>query len=119
MWIMNFKGVFKGTILAFIIAAFCLFVSSILVYYNLMNERVAGVVVFAGAACGCFLGALANARTSESKILFNALFIGIIFSLVLLITSAIVNGGFKIHTRTGVLILSSLCASFAGALFSR
>ncbi len=116
---MNFKGIFRGTLLAFILVAICLFTGGVLVYYNLLSERTVSVIVFAGAVIGCFLGALGSGRTSESKILFNALFIGVLFSLIVIIVSSVVNGGFQLHTRTTVLILSALAASFAGALFSR
>ena len=116
---MNFKGIFRGTLLAFILVAICLFAGGVLVYYNLLSERTVSVIIFAGAVIGCFLGALGSGRTSESKILFNSLLIGVIFSAILLIVSAIVNGQFQIHTRTAVLILSTLAASFTGALFSR
>ena len=119
VYIMNFKGIFSGTVIAIILVAISLFAGGTLVYYNLLSERMVSTVVFIAAVTGCFLGALGSGRYSESKILLNSMFVGVIFSVLLLIVSAIVNGGFEIHTRTLALMFSALAASFTGALFAK
>ena len=116
---MNFKGIIKGTILSFIIVCICLFIGALLVYMSIISERTASIVAFSGAVLGCFTGALGVSKTSDGKILLNALLIGVLFSIIIIIASATVNNGFTIHTRTLSLIISVIAASFFGALFGK
>lgn len=116
---MNFKCVFKGSLLSFLTATVCLFLSAVLVCNNLISERNAGIVVFGGIVVGCFLGALGTAKASNSKILFNALMIGAIFSITLIIAAYAVNNGFVLHTKTLWVIISAFAASFFGAIFGK
>lgn len=116
---MNFKGIFKGSLLSYLTFTLCLFLSALLVYNNLISERNAGIIVFGGIVVGCFLGALGAAKASDSKILFNALMIGAIFSLTIIIASSAVNDGFVIHTKTMCIIISAFAASFFGAIFGK
>lgn len=116
---MNIKGVFKGTVLELIIMLLFLLLSAVLVYFNIISTRVASIIVFAGAVIGVFVSSFGIARTSETKILVNAMSVGVLFCIILLICSAIINGELSFHTRTLFLIGSSLASSFIAALFGK
>ena len=116
---MNLKSIIKGTALSVIFAVAILFIVAVLVYFNLLSEQSASIVVFGGAMIGIFIGSLGVAKASENKILINSLTVAFLFSLIIIITSLIINHGFELHTRTITLIGSTFAASFLGALFGK
>lgn len=116
---MNFKGIFRGSILAVCISAITLFICAVLVYFNVLSEKTVSVIVFIAAILGVFIGALGVSRISEHRIIPNALSVAVIFCLVLLLISAIVNHGITLHTRTLALAGGSICAAFLGAVFGK
>ena len=113
---MNLKAVFKGSVLSVILVILSLLVGALLVYFNLISEAAAIIVVFCASAIGVFIGSYGVSKTSEHRVLINALGVAFLFSLVVLIISLIVNSGFAIHTRTFTLIGGAFAASFLGAL---
>ena len=116
---MNLKAVLKGSLLSLIIVIAALFTGALLVYFNVLSETTVSIIVFCAADVGVFIGAYGIARTSEHRLLLNALGIAVVFSLVIFLISLIVNGGFAIHTRTLTLIGGAFAAAFLGALFGK
>lgn len=116
---MNFKAVFKGSFLAFTLVALSLLAGALLVYFNFISEATASIVVFCASAIGVFIGAYGVSKTSEHKVLINALGVALLFGLVVLTISLAVNSGFSIHTRTLALIGGAFAAAFLGALFGK
>ncbi len=113
---MNLKAVFKGSFLSVLLVIITLFAGALLVYFNLISETTASIIVFAAAVIGVFIGAYGVSRTSEHNILINALGVALLFSVVVFIISLVVNSGFALHTRTLTLIGGSFAAAFLGAL---
>lgn len=97
----------------------CLVVSTLLVYFNLISERAASIVVFASAIAGVFFSSFGSARANDEKILLNSMSIGVLFCLVLIIISVAINGGFAVHTRLLALMAGIIASSFLGALFGK
>ncbi len=116
---MNFKAVFKGSILSIILVVLSLLVGALLVYFNFITEATASIIVFCASAIGVFIGAYGVSKASEHKVLINALGVALTFGLVILIVSLAVNSGFSIHTRTLTLIGGAFAAAFLGALFGK
>ncbi len=116
---MNFKGIFRGLILAVVLVILMLFIGAALVYFNVIAEKSAGVAVFITAMVGVFFGAFGVARTSEERLLINAMTVAVLFALFVFIISVGVNGGVILHTRTLTLMGGSILASFLGALFGK
>ena len=116
---MNIKGIIKGTIVSFIVAVLFLVIGSILIYYNLLREQTVSVGLFIGTALGIFLGAFVAAKNAFSRIILNSLSVSLLFILLIVITSISVNGGFALHTRTTILIISTLASGVLGAIFGR
>ncbi len=116
---MNFKAIFKGTILSFAFVCLCLIISAVLVYYNIISERTASIVFFASAIVGVFFTSYGTARANDEKILINSMSVGILFCIILLILSAITNGGLVLHTRTLALMAGVIASAFAGVLFGK
>ena len=119
MIIMNFKGIFRGSILAVCMSAITLFVCAVLVYFNILSEKTVSIIVFIAAMLGVFIGSLGVSRTSEHRIILNALSVAVTFCLVLLLISTIVNHGIEPHTRTLALGGGIICAAFLGAIFGK
>lgn len=116
---MNLKAVLKGSIFSLIIVIVALFVGALLVYFNILSETTVSIIVFCASAVGVFISAYGVAKTSEHQLLINALGVAVVFSLVILLISLIINGGFSLHTRTLTLIGSAFAAAFLGALFGK
>ena len=116
---MNLKAIFRGSLLSIILVVVALFIGATLVYFNLLSEKTVSIIVFCAAILGVFIGAYGVAMTSEQKLLLNALGVAVIFTLVVLLTSLIVNSGFALHARTTALIGGSFAAAFLGALFGK
>lgn len=113
---MNFKAVFKGSIFSVLLIIVALFATAMLVYFNVLSETTASIIVFAAAAISVFIAAYGVSKTSEHRILINALSVAFLFSLMVFIISLIVNSGFALHTRTLTLIGGAFAAAFLGAL---
>ncbi|MCH5211384.1 MAG: TIGR04086 family membrane protein [Oscillospiraceae bacterium] len=116
---MNLKGILRGVIFSYIIAAFVLFLSAVATYFNIIDERTAGIITFGGAIVGVFVGALGAAKTAEFKILINAMAVSLCFIILIIIAASAVNGSIELHTRTWALIGSAAAAGFAAALFAK
>lgn len=116
---MNLKAIFRGSLLSIILVVVALFVGATLVYFNLLSEKTVSIIVFFAAILGVFIGAYGVATISEQKLLLNALGVSVGFTLVVLLTSLIVNSGFALHARTVALIGGSFAAAFLGALFGK
>lgn len=116
---MNFKAILKGTALSLLLVIITLFISAVLVYFNILSEKTASIIVFAMAMIGVFLAALGVAKASERKLLVNALGVAFLFSLIVFISSVIVNNGIALHTRTLTLIGGSFTTAFLGAIFGK
>lgn len=116
---MNLKAVFKGSLLSLILVIVALFTGALLVYFNLLSETTVSIIVFCASAVGVFISAYGVAKASEHRLLLNALGVAVIFSLVVLLISLIVNSGFSLHTRTLTLIGGAFAAAFLGALFGK
>lgn len=115
---MNIKGIVRGILFSYLIAAVFLFAAAAAVYFNLINERVASVAVFIAMLCGAFFGALGAARTAEKKLLFNALAVSLAFSVGITAAAAAVNGGFVMSLRTVMILCGSVGAGAAAAIFA-
>lgn len=115
---MNMKGIFRGTLIALIIAVLVLVGAAAAAYFNLMGERVAGIAVFAGAAVGVFAGAYNAAKTAGNKKLFNALAVSVIFMAVLLLVSSVIGGGVTFNAIKTALFGSVAAAGIAAALLA-
>ena len=113
---MNIKSILKSTVIAFVFACICLCISAALVYYNIIPQRVANIIVFAGTVIGAFVGAFIIAKVSDEKILFHSLAVGIVLSLIIFIIAIITNSSPALHPRTLALIGSILGASVIGAI---
>ena len=116
---MNIKGILRGVIFSYIIAAFILFLSAVFTYFNMIDEKIASIVVFGGAVIGVFIGALGAAKTAESKILVNAMIVSLFFIILIIAAASTVNGSVELHVRTWALIGSVAAAGFAAALFAK
>lgn len=116
---MNFKGIFRGTLLTVILTALSLFIGAVLVYFDILTEKTTSIIVFAAAIIGIFISSIGITKTSENKLLLNAMSVALLFSLILFITSLAVNSGFTIHARTGALIGGAFASAFLGVLFGK
>ncbi|MGN0163916.1 MAG: TIGR04086 family membrane protein [Candidatus Ornithomonoglobus sp.] len=116
---MNIKGIIRGLFFALVITAVFLVAGAALTYFNIIDERTASIAAFAGAAAGVFIGALGATKTAENKILLNALFVSLLFCLLIFFGALGINGGFELHTRTLTLLGAVLAAGFLGAVFGK
>lgn len=116
---MNIKGIFKGTVFSFILAVIPVFISAILTYFNLINERTAVIISFAGVILGVFFGSLGCVKTSESKLLINSMSLCLVFSLLLFAISAWVNSGIYFDLASLALYGSIFSAGFLAVLFGK
>ena len=116
---MNIKGIFKGTLISYLITALVLSILSILTYLNILSERNASIILFAAAVISVFIGALGCSKASGEKVLLNALSVSVLFCIVLLVISVTVNGGIIFHPRNLSLLGSVFAAGLMGALFGK
>ena len=116
---MNFKGIFRGTLLTMILTALSLFIGAVLVYFDILTEKTTSIIVFAVAIIGIFISSIGITKTSENRLLLNALSVALLFSLILFIASLEVNGGFAMHTRTYALMGGTFASAFLGVLFGK
>lgn len=115
---MNIRGIVRGVLFSYIIAAVFLFAAAAAVYFNLISERVAGVAVYVTMLFGVFFGALGAAKTAERKLLFNALSVSLVFALGVAAVAAMVNGGFVMTLRTALILCGTVGAGAAAAIFA-
>ncbi len=115
---MNIKGILKGALFSYIIAAVFVLGVAAASYFNIIDQRLASVIVFGGVVISVFLGALGAAKAAQRKRLFNALAISVIFIITVIALAAVSNGSFVIHMRTAALIGSIFAAGIVAALFA-
>ncbi|MDD6763437.1 MAG: TIGR04086 family membrane protein [Clostridiales bacterium] len=116
---MNIKGIIRGFFFALIISAALLVAGAALTYFNLIDERTASIIAFAGAAAGVFIGALGAAKTAENKILLNAMLVSLLFCILILFVTLGINGGFTLRTRSITMLSSIMASGFLGAMFGK
>ena len=116
---MNIKGIFKGTLFSFIFALIPVFISAMHTYFNSINERTAVIISFAGVVFGAFFASLGCVKASETKLLINSMSLCLVFSLLLFIISAIVNGGIHFDPASLTLYGSIFAAGFLAVLFGK
>ena len=115
---MNLRGIVRGALFSFIIAAVFLFAAAAAVYFGIVSERVAGVGVYVMMLFGVFFGALGAAKTAERKKLFNALAVSLVFALAAMAVAAIVNGAPVMTLRTALVLSGAVVAGAAAAIFA-
>lgn len=113
---MNIKGIFLGTLYAYIISFIFLLLGAALIYFNILSEQYVIPGVFFGIALGIFVGAFGAAKTCESKVLVNALSVSFLFSLIFFAAVLIMNGGIPTQSRIPAVICGSFAAGFIGAV---
>ncbi len=116
---MNFKGIVRGALLSLILVIIALFICAVLVYFNITTEKTASVIVFAVTMLSLFISSFGVVRASDTKLLLNALCVALLFSVVIFITSLIVNQGIALHTRTLTLMGGTFASAFLGAVFGK
>ena len=115
---MNIKGIVRGALFAYMIAAAVLFAASAAVYFGMINSKTAGIAVYAAMFFGVFFGALGAARTAGRRLLPNALSVSVVFAAGVIALAAAVHGGFEMTLRTGLILCGAIAAGAAAAIFS-
>ena len=116
---MNIKGIFKGTVFAIIFAMLFVFLSALLTYFNIITERIAVVVSFAGITLAVFFACLGCTKTSESKLLLNSLSLCMLLSLFLFLISLGINRSVSFDVTALSLYGSVFLAGFLAVLFGK
>ena len=116
---MKIRSVIFGTLTAVIVSAALIFITSLLSYFTPISEGVSCAVVYIGAALGILLGAVSAVRTSESKALFHALSVSVLFLIILAVISLSLNGGISLDMHFLAVILGDLFSGFLGAIIGR
>lgn len=115
---MNIKTILKSTLIAFVIICVFILTTAALVYFNIISQRIATIIVFGGIVTGVFIGAFIAARVCDSKILLNSLFVGILTSAILYIIAIVLNGTPSFSIKTAALFGSILASSVVGAIMA-
>ncbi len=115
---MNIKTILKSTLIAFVIICVFVLTTAALVYFNIISQRIATIIVFVGIVTGVFIGAFIAARVCDLKILLNSLFVGILTSAMLYIIATVLNGTPSFSIKTAVLLGSILASSVVGAIMA-
>mgnify|MGYP004478521217 CR=1 FL=1 len=116
---MRIRSVLCGVLIAIVISAALIFITALLSYFTPISEGVSNVMVYIGAALGILLGAISAVRTSESKALFHAMSVSILFLVLLWIISFSVNGGIHFDMHFLAVTLGALLSGFLGAIIGR
>ena len=116
---MSFRALFKGTLTACFISAAILVICAALVYFGVLDEKIASMGAFLGAAAGGFAGALLAAKTAGSKVLVNALSVSLVCCAAAAAASFYLSGGIAFGTRLLSLIGSLIGAGVLGGVFGR
>ena len=115
---MNIKIILKSTIIAFVIICGIILSSAALVYFNIISQRIATIIVFGAIVAGTFIGAFIAARVCDSKMLLNSLFVGVFTSAILYVLAIILNGTPSFSIKTAALLGSVLASSVVGAIMA-
>ena len=116
---MSIKNIIRGVFFVCFVTAAFLFIAAALVYFGAFDEKTANIVAFAGMAAGGFIGAFTAAKSSDSKLLANALCVSLICSVIVLMGAFLLGSGFAVGIRTVSVIAGLFCTGFLGALFGR
>lgn len=116
---MNIKGIIKGAIFALIIAILPVFFSALLTYFNIINERTAVIISFAGVILGVFFGSLGCVKTSEARLLINSMSLCLFFSIILFLISSFINNGIYFDIASLSLYGSIFFAGFLAVMFGK
>lgn len=115
---MNIKTGLKSTLISLVLICICLCICAGLVYYNLLTQKVGSTILFAVIVAGTLTGAFVSAKACEEKILLNAILVGIFMSLIIFISSIIINNSPALHPKTLALLGSIMGASVIGAIIA-
>lgn len=116
---MNIKGILKGTVITYFLVAFFVLIAAALTYFNLLDENKISILIYIGTAVSIFAGSFLAAKTSESRILLNSLAISVIFVMILLTASFIVNNEINTGARTIAIASGAVAAGFLGAVIGK
>ena len=88
----NFKGVLKCTLFSVVITFIIILILSLLSYFTRVGETVITVGVYASVIIGVLLGSIAVAKVAPQKAFLHAMFLCLIYVLLLIGISWSING---------------------------
>ena len=116
---MNIRGIIKGSLFAFIITLMFVIVFALVSYFGNPSERIVTIGIYAGVVLGVFIGSLAVAKASESKILLHSLIVSAIYLVILIAVSAIVNRELHFNTHFITLAAGTIISGALGAVLGK
>lgn len=112
----NFVRIIKGSLLSIIVTTVCLIIFSIILAYTNIPESTMVPVITIITAISILVGSIISVSKIEKKGILNGAFVGLIYILIIYVTSSIVKGNFGININSVILIVSAIVAGMLGGI---
>lgn len=110
----NMKSIIKCALLSLIVTFVFILILACLSYFTDISESVITIGVYAAMALGVILGSVAVSRGAEHKVLIHAIILCVIYAVILVCVSLIINGGIQLNLHTAVVIAGIFMAGLLG-----
>ena len=115
---LSLKKIFIGTAVSVVVSIILLCLLSILVCFGDFDDRTVSAFVLIVSAVSTFLGAFVLARNISGRGLVNGLVLGVIYCLLLMVISLLLDGAvsfeFKNLTRLFAIIAAAMLGGVLG-----
>lgn len=113
------KGVIKGTVFAALVTFVIILIMALLSYFTKIGEEIITVGIYASVIAGVLLGSIAVSKAAEHKALLHALLVCVLYFLVLVGVSFLVNHTVVFNTRFMIVAAAVLSAGFLGCIIGK
>lgn len=106
----------KCTAVSVILSAIFLFILAVLSYASPISEKTITVLVYVSVVLCVFVGALLAAHSAQSKALFNAIAVSILYYVIVFALTFVINKAISPNTHFITMSAGILAAGILGAV---
>lgn len=115
----HIKGVIKATLFSLLITFAVIFILALFAFFTSIAENVLVGCAYGAVAIGVLLGAIFVSRAVQQKALLHALLLSLIYAVVLMGISFILNGMPMFNSRLAFIVIGIFAAGFVGSVIGK
>lgn len=112
----NLFKIFKGSLISIIFTLILLFIFSIILTFTSISETVITPVIIVISAISILIGSSISTMKIKKNGFINGLFVGLIYMLLIYISSSLINSGFALNMNSIIMIFSGVVAGIIGGI---
>ncbi len=108
--------IMKGLIFSFLITLICIFIFSVVLTYSDVSENIIPIVIIVLTFVSILIGSMIGVRKINKNGMLNGAIIGLIYVMLLYLTSSILNTGFTANIYTIIMLIAGVISGVIGGI---